>query len=392
MTPISSLHLNTARNWRGGERQTLLLLEGLQQSGHRPTLVCPPDSPLENRAQTAGIATEPLSLRGIGDLLRFRSLIGSLQPHVIHYHTAHAHSSGLLARLGLFTSARTIVHRRVGFSIHRSGFPGLTHFKYGRSVDRFVVSSQEIRQVLIKDGISAERIEVVYDGVPPMPAASSSSTEIRNRIGVPADAMLLGCIGSLSPEKGQYHLLEALQLLKERKQPIHLVLVGCGKETDSLQQRAQQLGIRDRVHLTGFQPPEQISSWLAAFDLYIQPSLAEGLCTSILDALQSQLPVVASAVGGIPEVIEDRITGRLVPPADATALATTIDELLDDGSMAAELAQAGAARAQQRFSASAMIEGILTVQNSLLQIDSPNLGSDPTSEQNSALWSEEVIS
>ena len=391
MASISSLHLNTARSWRGGERQTLLLLEGLKQRGHHPTLVCPPESPLGQRAQAAGIALQPLSMRNIRDLMRLRRLIGSLQPHIIHYHTAHAHSSGLLARLGMFTTARTIVHRRVGFSIHRSGFPGLTHFKYGRSVDRFVVSSQEIRQVLLKDGISAERIEVVYDGVPPLPDVTTTSTDIRNTIGVPADALLLGSIGSLSKEKGQSYLLDALGLLKDRQQPVHLVLVGAGDEAESLQQLAHQHGIRDRVHLAGFQQPEQISSWLASFDLYLQPSLAEGLCTSILDALQGQLPVIASAVGGIPEVIEDRVTGLLVAPADAKPLAVAIDTLLDDATLSQDLARAGALRAQQRFSADAMIEGNLTVQRELLNDVTSDGPADPVIEKSAQLWSEEVI-
>ncbi|HIC22160.1 MAG TPA: hypothetical protein EYO84_01950, partial [Planctomycetes bacterium] len=132
MQPISSLHLNTARSWRGGERQTLLLLEGLLRRGHQAALVCPPDTPLGRRATAEGISVHALSMRGARDLMKFRHLVRELNPQIIQYHTAHAHSSGLLARIGLGTRSKTIVQRRVGFSIHRSGFPGLTHLKYGR--------------------------------------------------------------------------------------------------------------------------------------------------------------------------------------------------------------------------------------------------------------------
>ncbi|MGE4618428.1 MAG: glycosyltransferase family 4 protein [Planctomycetota bacterium] len=368
MNPITSVHLNTARSWRGGERQTLLLLEGLRQRGHQPILVCPPATPLEQRARAAEIPVHPLSMRGARDLLQFRRLIRARQPQIIQYHTAHAHSSGLLARWGQNSGAKTIVHRRVGCSIHRSGFPGLTSLKYGRSVDRYVVSSDEIARVLQGDGINKDRIEVVHDGVPPLSIATTTPSQIRQQLAVTDDALLIGCVASLTKEKGHLHLLDAIALLRHRQRPVHLILIGDGDQSETLKQHAKQHGIAERVHFTGFQPPETISSWLNALDLYLQPSLEEGLCTSILDAMNQELPVIASAVGGIPEMVEDDVTGRLVVAADSSTLAKTIDQLLDDPAGARELALSGAKRARQDFSADAMVEGNLALHRNLLEM------------------------
>jgi glycosyltransferase involved in cell wall biosynthesis len=367
MPPISSLHLNTARSWRGGERQTLLLLEGLLRRGHQAALVCPPDTPLGRRATAEGIPVHALSMRGARDLMKFRHLVRELNPQIIQYHTAHAHSSGLLARIGLGTRSKTVVQRRVGFSIHRSGFPGLTHLKYGRSVDRFIVSSRQIARVLQSDGISEDRIEMIHDGVAPLPAATIDREQIRRSIDLGADAILIGSVGSLTREKGHIHLIDAMALLPNREVQAHLALVGDGEQAKLLYDRAKQHRIEDRIHLVGFQQQEQISSWLGAFDLYLQPSLEEGLCTSILDALNLGLPVVASDVGGIPEVIEDRVTGRLVAPADARQLAQVIDEILDDPTGADEMASQGARRARDLFSADAMVEGTIEVYRQLLE-------------------------
>lgn len=367
MQPITSLHVNTARNWRGGERQTLLLLEGLRQRGHQTALVCPPGSPLARRSEDSGIAVHALSMRSARDLMKFRQLVGQLNPQIVQYHTAHAHSSGLLARVGMATNPKTVVQRRVGFSIHRSGFPGLTHLKYGRSVDRFIVSSRQIGRVLQADGISNDRIEVVHDGVPPLPPATIDRDEIRRSIGLGTDTLLIGSVGSLTREKGHVHLIDAMAQLSNKEAQPHLVLVGEGDQEKLLRDRARQHRLEDRIHLVGFQEQEQISSWFGAFDLYLQPSLEEGLCTSILDALSLELAVVASDVGGIPELIEDRVTGRLVPPADTQQLARVIDELLDDPTSAQKMASRGKPHARNHFSADAMVEGTIEVYRQVLR-------------------------
>lgn len=368
MEPICSLHLNTARSWRGGERQTLLLLEGLRREGHAASVVCPPGSPLAQRAQASGIPVHEIPLRGELDLssaMKLRRLILEMKPQILQLHTAHAHSTGLLSRLGLGTRPAVIVQRRVDFSIHRSGTPGLTRLKYQFGVDRYIAISHKISEVLQRDDIDPKRIRVVHSGVPPLPEPVRSTDELRNRWQLDKDAPLLGTIGALTEHKGHRHLIEAMALLRPRDPAAQLVLIGEGEEAQTLDAVAAQQGVADRVHRIGFE--EDVSSWLHALDLFIHPSLDEGLGTSILDALQAGRTVIASDVGGIPEVIEDGVTGRLVAAADPRQLAEVIDELLDDPAAAADLATAGQQLQKHKFSADAMVRGNIEVHQELLE-------------------------
>ncbi len=363
---FSTLHINTSREWRGGERQTLLLAEGLHAGGHRTRVVCPPDSELEQRCRDQGIPVLPLKMRGEADLTaidRLRRWIREETPDLVHTHTAHAHTIGGLARWGL--GPLCVAQRRGPFSILRSGTPFVTPWKYRRLADHLIAISEQVARVLEGDDIPADHITVIPDGVPPLPEPKSSATQWRQQFRIPDQGLLIGSVGQLSREKGHVHLIEALTHLDHRSQPVQLVLVGDGPEKMALSERARALGMHGRVHFTGFQ--SDVSSAIHALDLYVQPSLEEGLGTSILDALQACRPVVASQVGGIPEVIIDGETGRLAPAADPVRLAEAIDSLLDDPEGAITLARAGQQRATRHYSQTALIEGNLQLYTRLLQ-------------------------
>ncbi len=366
---ITSLHVNSSRVWRGGERQTLLLVEGLRSRGHDACIACPPRSPLSSRAQEAQIPTYEVSMRNELDLrgvFGLRRLIGRLQPRVLQLHTGHAHSLGVLAR-GFRRQPATIVNRRVDYSIHRSGTPGFTRLKYSLGVDLFVAISKAIATVLIEDGVAAERIRVIHSGVPPLPDASGSRDGLRESLAIPTDAIVVGTVGELTAHKGHVHLVAALALLRTRQQPVHLVIVGDGKGAAILEEEARSGGVFDRLHLVGFQ--HDVAGWLAAFDVFAMPSVEEGLGTSVLDAMRASLPVVASAVGGIPEAILDGECGILVAPGEPSLLAEAIDRLIDDPESARRLAEAAHQRVEEHFSAEAMIDGTLEVHRELLELE-----------------------
>ena len=159
----------------------------------------------------------------------------------------------------------------------------------------------------------------------------------------------------------------ALALLRTRQQPVHLVIVGDGKGAAILEEEARSGGVFDRLHLVGFQ--HDVAGWLAAFDVFAMPSVEEGLGTSVLDAMRASLPVVASAVGGIPEAILDGECGILVAPGEPSLLAEAIDRLIDDPESARRLAEAAHQRVEEHFSAEAMIDGTLEVHRELLELE-----------------------
>ena len=363
---LVTLHINTERTWRGGERQTLLLARGLRDRGHIAEVVCPPGSPLGERARECGLTTHEMPLRGELNpraISRIRRLYRERAVDIVQMHTSHAHTLGVLARFGR-KRPRTVVARRVDYSIHRSGTPGFTRLKYGHGVDRYIAISRAIHDVLIDDGIPAERISVVHSGVVPHPAPGMSREAVRDALGIPVDAPVVGNVAHLADHKGQGHLIRAFPAVLAAHPTAHLVIVGEGEARPALEEEIRRLDLEARIHLAGFQT--DIAACLGALDLFVMPSEQEGLCTSLLDALTAGLPVIGSEIGGIPEIIEPERTGLLAPVGDSPALAAAITRLLADRALAAALAEAGREKVARHFSADAMVEGSLRVYRALL--------------------------
>ena len=215
--------------------------------------------------------------------------------------------------------------------------------------------------MLVRDGIAADRISVVRSGIDLNAFAEKDGGEtrqIRRELDVPDDVPIISSIGSLEPLKGyDVLLLAATRVLRQRR--VVFVLIGSGRAEASLRETTLRLGIEGRVKFAGFQ--RDVLSFLRASDLYVQPSLKEGLGTSILDALCAGIPVIATDVGGIPEIVENRRHGILVPPSSAEALAKAILALLEDPELAAQLSAAGRARILERFSVDRMVDRTIEV-------------------------------
>ena len=364
-----SLHLNTERTWRGGEKQTLYLVRGLLDRGHLAELVCPPGSPLESRAREQGVTVHPIPMRGELDLIavtRIRRVLRGGDYDFVQMHTSHAHALGVLAR-GFGKRPITIVNRRVDFSILRRGLFGLNRIKYRHGVDRYIAISHAIRAVLIRDGVDGDRIAVVHSGVEPLPVPAVDRATLRAQLGVRDDHVLVGNVAHLAGHKGQIHLVTAMAQLRESHPQVRCVVIGDGDERAALEAEVAGRGLKSVVQLPGFQ--RDVSGYLGAFDLFVMPSIMEGLCTSLLDALMADLPVIGSDTGGIPEIIRDGETGLLVPPGDPTALAAAIARLVDDRDLARRLAAAGRQHVEAGFSVDHMVEGTIGVYCRLLAGD-----------------------
>lgn len=365
--PLRTIHINTERTWRGGEKQALLLMLGLRERGHSVELICPPDSPVAERSAAEGIAVHPIKMRGEANPVpasRIRKIFLRGEYDVCHMHTSHAHTFGVLAR-GLRRRPITVVSRRVDFSIYRRAAFGLNWFKYRFGVDRFVAISRAIRDVLVQDGIDSSRISVVHSGVKKPPPPAESPETIRAQLGLPGTARVIGNVAHLASHKGQIHFVSAMANLQREFPDVHAVIVGEGGERASIEARIAELGVGDRVHLVGFK--EDVSSYLNFFDFFCMPSVQEGLCTSLLDALQFELPVVASEAGGIPEIIRPGETGLLAQPGDAHDLADKLGELLRAPDQGKSLAVEGQRVANEEFSVEQMVDGNIEVYRATLE-------------------------
>ncbi|MGE3166173.1 MAG: glycosyltransferase [Planctomycetota bacterium] len=362
---LRTLHINTERTWRGGEKQALSLMNGLRELGHGVELICPPGAPLAERAAACGLTVHEIRMRGELNPVAVARVAQVMRRgfDVCHMHTSHAHTFGVLAR-GLRRRPITVVSRRVDFSIYRRGTLGLNWIKYRWGVDRYVAISHAIREVLVRDGIASERISVVHSGVDAPAPAERSVESLRRELGIPDAAPVVGNVAHLASHKGQIHLVSAMAELHRQFPELHLVVVGEGEERARLEARVAELQLGGVVHLTGFQ--RDVSSFLDLFDVFCMPSVQEGLCTSILDAFRWGLPTVASNTGGIPELVRPRATGLLARPGDPADLAAKIGELLRDPALGRQLAERAQRLAVEEFSVEAMVRGNLAVYDKTL--------------------------
>jgi glycosyltransferase involved in cell wall biosynthesis len=222
------------------------------------------------------------------------------------------------------------------------------------SIDRLIVPSKSIRRKVVAEGRDAARFAIIPNGVDLSRFASPTRCAFRSEFGVPDGAPLLGVVARLEPEKGQRFLIEAMPEVLRAAPDTRLAIVGEGSEAESLQALAASLGVSDRVLFTGRR--DDVAALTADLTVAVLPSSREAQGISILDAMARRVPVVASAVGGIPEVITSWTDGILVPPGDSSALADAIVRLLTDDALRERIGAAGYRTVVERYSIDAQVK------------------------------------
>jgi glycosyltransferase involved in cell wall biosynthesis len=363
--PAAVLHLNTETGWRGGEAQTLFLARGLAERGHASIVAAPPGSPLLERAAAAGLETVPIASRGEVDFGAARRLAAFLRRRPIdrlHYHTAHAVAIGGLASLGAGRRP-AVASRRVSFRLH-GGLLG--RLKYTWRVDRVIAVSEAIRRGLVESGLPQERVVTVHSGVDLARFARGDRARFRAGLaatGWPAGAPLIGTAGHLAAHKGMDLFIDAAAEVALRRPDARFVVVGTGEEEAALRRRADERGLGDRLLFAGFR--DDMPDVFAGLDLFVLASTSgEGSPAVVKEAMAAGAPVVASALDGLEEIIEDARHGLLVPPGSAPGLAAAIRSLLEDVALAGRLREAARLRAAD-FGIERMVDRTVAVYASL---------------------------
>ena len=326
------LHLDSATTWRGGQRQLQLLVQHGAAEHH---VACPPASALAQALAGDDVVVHPWSCATPGRGVRsLRRLVGALRPDVVAAHTPHAHQKLWLAGL----SSRAIVHRRVDFVPSRAAIRRLA------SARGVVAVSEAVADVLVGRGLLRQHIRVVHDGV-----------ELVARPRVPQGRV--GALGALVAHKGHRTLVDAACRLEL---PVHIA--GEGALRGALE--AQIRGSGAPVVLRG-----QLSdplAFLASLDVFVHPSHEEGLGQAVIEAMAVGVPVVASAAGGLSEIVQHERTGLLVPPNDPIALAAAIERMCSDRALQERCVEAAREKVRGSFSASVMATRTLAAYDAVL--------------------------
>jgi glycosyltransferase involved in cell wall biosynthesis len=196
-----------------------------------------------------------------------------------------------------------------------------------RYFSRVMAVSTRMRDDLVSKGLNPARIDVITNAVEPVCETEIQSARclLRDRLGIAKNEFVFGFVGRLSEEKGVHHLLDAVTLRAPAAEPWRLLIVGDGPRREELEAVASRSQVASRITFAGFQG--DAGPWLSAMDAFVLPSLTEGTPMALLEAMAYRVPVIASAVGGVPAVIADRISGMLVPPADPQALSDVLREV-----------------------------------------------------------------
>ncbi len=347
------VHVDTAATWRGGQNQVLLTALGMAARGRPTALACRRGGPLAERARAAGLAVSPLPFRG--DLwppaiLALARLLRRQGPAVLLLHDPHAVTAGLLASR-LAGRHPLVAVRRVDFPL-RSLF---SRRKY-TACQGVIVVSRAIGEVVRRGGVAATRLRLVYEGVPDRQAQPGGRERLAE-LGVPDGVPVIGNVAALTDHKDHATLIAAMALVRQWLPETRLVVCGDGELRGAIEAQVADLGLCDRVVLAGFR--RDLDQLLPAFSVFCLSSRLEGLGTSLLDAMAFGLPVVATAAGGIPEAVEDGVTGRLVPVGQPAALAEALVSVLADEERRLSLGGAGRRRFLERFTAEHMVEATL---------------------------------
>jgi len=311
MNKLQVTHINFAKGFRGGERQTLNLIEGLAARRVDQTLVCRTGSELALRCRALGISVKTAPHPLLGHLEAPRGAIN-------HVHEARgAYWSALERNL---RGTPYLITRRIPNAISN----GAVTQRVYRKAARLVGVSQDVsRRLAAQVGLP---VETILDCCSPELPDRGMTAQIRGELG---DGPIIGHVGALhDSHKGQSILIAAFRNLLHDFPTARLVLVGDGPDRAMFEQQAQG---EPRIMFAGFQ--KQVSSWIAAMDVFVFPSREEGLGSSVLDAMKAGVPVIASAVGGLPELTGAGERGLLVDGDDPARWEAAIRQVLKDASL-----------------------------------------------------------
>lgn len=395
---VKVIHIITRLDKGGSAENTMLTVLGLARQGYEVILVRgdPQESAMsegEQQSQESSIkeaeslgvriVTVPSLIRRVNpfwDLLAFLALFRLIRkecPQIVHTHTSKA---GILGRLAAWPlnqsairhpclagrqaqSAIKIIHTPHGHVFYghfgrlmTTFFIRLERF-FAKFTHRIITLTEQGAKEHLQLGVGrGEQFIAIHSGVDlqRLQALPTDQTYGRNKLGLPASCALVGTVGKMVPIKGHAILISAAAEVIRTHPTTHFVIVGEGALERELQDQGKMLSLEDHLHFVKAWG-EEAWAWMASFDLFVLPSLNEGMGRVLIEAMAFGKPVVASRVGGIPEIVLDGKTGILVPPKDPKRLAEAVIRLLSDPERARQMGEEGKKRIDSRFSADAMV-------------------------------------
>jgi glycosyltransferase involved in cell wall biosynthesis len=366
--PLRVLLVADSLDVGGAERHVVGLATTLAGAGHTVVIACSTQGALTPMALRAGVAVRPLGVHLVKRRLsvpfawKLRRFVREGRFDLVHAHMYASAVASAFATLGTAVPLVLTEHSEAGWRTPRVRLGCRLAYRRAR---RIIAVSEGIRQRLIKrDGARVDRVAVIPNALP--------ATDERALPSLPnslSGGPIVGVVARLQPEKGIEYFVKAAAQVASQLPSAEFIVVGGGPMQKDLVRLARRLGVSERVHFLGFRMDGP--SLVRLFDVVVVPSLSEGTPLVVLEAMAAGVPVVASAVGGIPEQVRHGCEGLLVPPADSAALAEAIVGLLRDPDRARGLGEAGRRRVTAHYGHAAMVRKTEAVYRAALKRSEP---------------------
>ena len=346
------LHVSAAKTWRGGERQLAFLVDELAKKKISQAVLCIHGSAMAKWCRQHDLPF--FTYRKIFSLnpvvaMHIRWICRRLKITHVHVHDSHAHTFSVLAASWLGNRASIIVHRRVDFPVGGNFF---SKWKYNHpAISRIICVSGFVKRLIQPVLRHPEKVQVVHDGIdlesmPPQPTFADCAPPYK-----------IGNIAAIAPHKDYFTFVRTAEILLRNGLPAQFLIIGGdGGERAAVEAFIAQKKLSENVKLLGFR--KDVPELIGQLDLLLFTSKTEGLGSTILDAFAAGLPVVATRAGGIPEVVENEVTGLLAPVGDAAALAWQVRRMLEDAELREHILANAKVKVRQ-FSKQKMAERVL---------------------------------
>ncbi|SJZ46631.1 glycosyltransferase family 4 protein [Selenihalanaerobacter shriftii] len=367
MRNLNILQINSAKVWGGGEVHLYQLCHGLAKRGHNVTVIGRKGSELVDRLSDLSIEVKELPLRGAADIesiIKIAAIIKNKDIDIIHLHMGRGYWLGILAHK-LVRQGKVVITRHILSSLGQN----FVHKWLYKSIDGFIAVSQAVKEILVnKNEFDESEIQVIYNGVDIDEFNLEIESGLKQELEIKEDEFLIGTVGRLGIKKNQELLIKAAAILKESNPEIKYVIVGKDSSPkksyeQKLHRLIREFKVEDRVVLLGFR--ENISKILADLDLLVIPSKEESFGIIAVEGMAMEVPVIASGVGGLKEVIKDEETGILFAMDEVNELCESIIELIDNESKRDKLSKIGRREVERRFSVGRMLEETINLYHKL---------------------------
>jgi len=360
------LHVLTDTNIGGAGRYLFNLLAGLPSKKYEFFVACPGGGELEKELKAREIryftltgGESSLSFKHVKEILR---IIKKERIDIVH---THASLSGRIA--GRMAGCRVILTRH-GLDIKNKGLiKRLIAYIIARIfTDKIIAISRAVKINLIETGVPADMIKIIHNGID-LSRFDLIEPTLRLELGLSNDTTIIGVVARIVGEKGYEYILKAMPKVLELHPSALLVIVGDGPLKAQMQELAGKLGIYENTIFLGYR--RDVEKLVADFDLFVLPSINEGLGLSLLEAMALGKPVIATEVGGIPEVIKNGKNGLLIPPGDEKALAMAILKILSSKDFSRKLGQVAKETVYEKFSAISMAQKTVELYDDILRMN-----------------------